>query len=98
MNELQFLADRMAILLCVCKQRHTGSWVPWFQEGTYEDEGLLGDEIREWPEYQQALNIVRLMLRKYRDGEKEKSALEAAERETADPELAGEHQAIEAQA
>jgi len=98
MNELQFLADRMAILLVVCKQRHGGSWVPWFQEDMYEAEGSLGDEIREWPEYQQALNIVRLMLRKYRDGEKEKSALEAAEREIADPEPEGEHQAVNAQA
>lgn len=58
------LADRLAILLCVAKQRHGGSWIPWFQEGTYDDEGSLGDEIRQWPEYKEALDVVRLFMRR----------------------------------
>ena len=60
-----FLADRMAILLIICKQRHGGSWEPWFREGMYDDEGSLGDELREWPQYKEGLDVVRLMLRKF---------------------------------
>lgn len=67
-ERLAFLADRLAILLVVCKQRHGGDWTPWLREGTYDDEGSLGDEIREWRDYQQALEIVRLMMRKHDAG------------------------------
>jgi len=61
----------MAVLLTVCKMRHGGSWDPWFREGTFEDEGSLADEIREWPEYQEGLSIVRLFLKKHDAREKE---------------------------
>jgi hypothetical protein len=64
-DRVRFLADRMAILLVICKNRHGGSWNPWFREGTYDDEGSLGDEIREWPEYHGGMDVVRLMLEKY---------------------------------
>ncbi len=64
-ERLVFLADRMAILLVICKQRHGGSWVPWFKEGMYDNEGSLGDELRQWPAYQEGLDVIRLMLRKF---------------------------------
>ncbi len=62
---VRFLADRMAILLVICRHRHGGSWEPWFREGTYDEEGSLGDEIRQWPGYKEAIDVVRLMLRKF---------------------------------
>jgi hypothetical protein len=54
----------MAILLCVCKQRYGDDWNPWFREGLYDEPEGLGDEIRSWPEYDTALEIVRVMLRR----------------------------------
>lgn len=63
--QIEFLTDRMAILLVVCKQRHGGDWNPWFREGTYDDEGSLGDEVREWPEYAGGRQVVELMLKKF---------------------------------
>jgi hypothetical protein len=64
-DRLRFLADRTAILLCVCIQRYGGDLNPFFREGLYEDEGSLGDEVRDWPQYESAMEIVRLWLRKH---------------------------------
>jgi hypothetical protein len=68
----------MAILLVVAKMRYGNDWNPFFREGLYEDEGSLGDEIRDWPEYKTALEVIRNMLRKHNN---DKSTL-AAERES----------------
>ena len=61
-ERVAFLADRMAILLVICKSR-TGDWNPWFREGMYE--GPTGEEIRGWPDYQTAKDIIREMLRRH---------------------------------
>lgn len=60
---IDLLEDRMAILLVVCKQR-LGDWNPWFREGLYEEEESLGEEIRSWPEYHTARQIIDNMTRK----------------------------------
>jgi hypothetical protein len=71
-ERVAFLADRMAILLVVCKSRYGDDWNPWFREGLWVDEGALGEEVRAWPEYQTALEIVRNMLRKQDDNHRRK--------------------------
>ena len=63
-ERLAFLADRLAILMVVCVSR-SGSWDPWFREGTYEDSEGMGEEIRHWPEYTTAMEVIRNMLRKH---------------------------------
>jgi hypothetical protein len=55
----------MAVLLVICNQRHGGDWIPWLRDGMYDDEGSLGDEIREWPEYERGLTVVRHMLERF---------------------------------
>jgi len=52
----------MAILLVICKSR-TGDWNPWFREGFYE--GSTGEEIRGWPDYRTAKDVIREMIRKH---------------------------------
>lgn len=61
---IAFLADRMAILLVICKSR-TGDWVPFFRDSMYDGEGQIGEELREWPEYTTAKDIIRNWLRKF---------------------------------
>ena len=61
-NEL--LADRLAMLLVICKAR-TDDWNPWFRDSFYD--GDSGDEIREWPSYRTAKLIVANMLRRQAD-------------------------------
>lgn len=61
-ERLAFLADRMAILMVVCKSR-TLDWNPWFRDGLYD--GDAGEEIREWPDYRTAKDVIRNMLRKF---------------------------------
>lgn len=58
-RRLAFLADRLAILLVVAKMRHGNDWNPFFRDSTYDDEGSLGDEIRDWPEYKDAKMMIR---------------------------------------
>lgn len=72
-DRLRFLADRAAILLVIVMNKYGGDLNPFFREGLYEDEGSLGDEIREWPQYRVALDVIRLWLRKY-DGAKSDAA------------------------
>lgn len=64
-DRLAFLADRFAILMVVCKMRYGNEWNPFFQDGLYEDEGSLGDEIKGWPEFQSARDVIRNMLRRH---------------------------------
>lgn len=63
-ERVAFLADRMAILLVICKSRY-GDWNPFFRDGMYDDEGSMGEEIRSWPDYQTAKDVVREMLRRH---------------------------------
>jgi hypothetical protein len=62
---VELLADRLAILLVVVKQRYGTEWEPWFGESVWEQEDHLGDEIREWPQYIEAMNIVRQFIRRH---------------------------------
>lgn len=64
-KRLALLADRLAILLVIVKQRHGDNWDPWFGEGLWEDEDAMGELIREWPEYETAKKIVRLWIKKH---------------------------------
>jgi len=59
----RLLADRLAILLVICKSR-TGSWNPFFLDRFYE--GAAAEEIRDWPDYKTAKQIVANMLRRER--------------------------------
>jgi hypothetical protein len=63
-RRIALLADRLAITLVLLKQRHGDDWDPWFGEGMWEDEGAMGDVIREFSEYQTAVKIVRLFLQR----------------------------------
>jgi len=56
----------MAILLVICKSR-TGDWNPWFREALYNGDGHMGEEIRGWPEYRTAMDVIRNMMRKFDD-------------------------------
>ena len=73
-SQNKLLADRLAILLVICQSR-TGDWDPWFRDGLYD--GDVGDEIREWPAYRTAKQIVAHMLRRQND-----NATVAADRES----------------
>ncbi len=59
-----FLADRMAILLVICKSR-TGDWTPFCRDAMYDADESLGVQVREWQEYTTAKDIIRNMLRKF---------------------------------
>ncbi len=63
-KRLALLADRMAIMLVVLKQRHGDDWAPWFGEGMWESEDGMGEVIRDWPEYKTALKIVKLFIQR----------------------------------
>ena len=63
-RRLALMADRMAIMLVVLKQRHGDDWSPWFGEGMWEAADGMGEVIREWPEYETAKKIVRLYLKR----------------------------------
>ena len=63
-RRIGFLADRMALLLVICKSR-SQDWNPWFRDAMYDAEDSMGVEIREWPEYTTAKDIIRNMLRKF---------------------------------
>jgi hypothetical protein len=45
--------------------QHGGDLNPFFREGLYEDAGSLGDEIRGWPQYNTAMDVIRLWLKKH---------------------------------
>lgn len=61
-RRLTLLADRLAVLLVVVKQRYGTDWEPWFGEGVWEEEDRLADEVRGWPEYKEARDIVKLFI------------------------------------
>ena len=63
-TRIRMLADRLAILLVVCNGRDGDDWDPWMGEGMYEDEGSLGDHVREMKDYRIAKDIVRLWIKK----------------------------------
>jgi len=56
------LADRMAILMTICIVKYGGKLNPWFRDSFYTGEAA--DEIREMPEYDTALAIIRGMVRR----------------------------------
>lgn len=57
-HQIRFLVDRLAILLVVAKMRYGNDWNPFFRDTLFDEEGSLGDEIRGWPEYQSARNVI----------------------------------------
>ena len=63
-ERLAFLADRLAILMVVCKSR-TGDWNPWMRDGLYDGDAQMGEEIREWPDYKGAQDVSQNMLRRF---------------------------------
>jgi hypothetical protein len=63
-KRIAMLADRMAILLVICNARDEDDWNPWMGEGMYEDEGSLGDHMRNMKDYKVAKEIVRLWIQK----------------------------------
>jgi hypothetical protein len=63
-KRVELLRDRLAVLLVVVKQRYGTDWEPWFGEGVWEEEDRLADEIRGWPEYKEARDIVKLFVQR----------------------------------
>ncbi len=55
------LVDRLAILLVIAKSRH-GGFDLFFLDRQYDEEGSLGDEIREWPDYKTARKVINRWL------------------------------------
>jgi len=64
-ERLAFLADRMAILMAIVKNRFGDDWNPWAGEAMFEDDDSIGEEIRTWPDYKQARAIVERMIEKH---------------------------------
>ena len=48
----------------VVKQRYGTDWEPWFGESLWQDEDRLAEEIREWPQYTEAKEIVKLFIKR----------------------------------
>lgn len=63
-NRIRLLADRAAILLVTVKGNFGDGWNPWLFERTYDDPESLGETLREWKDYKEAKDIVRLWLRR----------------------------------
>ncbi len=63
-KRIALLADRLAVLLVVVKQRYGTDWEPWFGESVWQEEDRLADEIREWPQYREAREIVKLFIQR----------------------------------
>lgn len=61
---IELLADRLAVALVVLKQRYGTDWEPWFGESVWEEEDRLADEIRNWPAYTEAKQIVKLFIKR----------------------------------
>jgi len=61
----------LAVLLVVVKNRHGNDWAPWFGESTWEDEDRMAEEIRDWPDYKTAKDIVKLFIKRQDGREKE---------------------------
>jgi len=80
---IRFLVDRMAILLVVAKMRYGNDWNPFFRDTLFDEEGSLGDEIRSWPEYQSARQVIAAWVkredaRRAKDGEDVADTTDAA--------------------
>lgn len=58
------LKDRLAICLMVLKQRYGNDWSPWFGEACWDEEGGLGDILRQSEEYPQAIAVVDNFIRR----------------------------------
>ena len=61
-KRISLLADRLAISLVVLKQRYGSDWLPWFKEDCWDAADSLGDEIRAWPDYKVAKEMVKLFI------------------------------------
>ena len=61
-NSLKFLAERLAILMVICRVKYSIGWKVWMGEGLYT--GDTGDEFRQMPEFKVAMDIVRGMMRR----------------------------------
>lgn len=70
-RRIALLADRLAVLLVVARSRHGTDWAPWFGESVWEEEGHMADEIRGWPDYKTAKDIVKLFIKRQDGREKE---------------------------
>ena len=78
-DQIALLADRLAIALVVLKQRYGTDWDPWFREGLWDDDDSLGADIRDWPDYKEAKDIVRLFLTRQAKQEAERGKAEAVD-------------------
>jgi hypothetical protein len=63
--------------------RYGNDWNPFFRDTLFDEEGSLGDEIRGWPEYQSARNVIAAWVkrednRREADGEDVPDAADAA--------------------
>jgi len=53
----------MALMLVILDSRTGNDWNPWMGEGVWDGE--MGEELREWPQYKTAKDIVRLWIAKH---------------------------------
>ena len=59
---IELLTDRLAILLVVVKARYGGDWQPWFGGEMWNGIDCMGEEIRDWPDYLSAIEVVKLFI------------------------------------
>ena len=76
-ERLRLVADRLAVALVLLKTRHGNDWNPWIQEDLWEGEDGLAEEVRSWAEYKEAMQLVRLFIRR-NDGKNEPNTADAA--------------------
>ncbi len=63
-RRIALLADRLAVMLVIARSRHGTDWEPWFGESVWEDDGRMAEEIRTWPDYKVAKDIVKIFLKR----------------------------------
>lgn len=63
-KRLAFMADRMAVMLCIIKSRHN-DWEWLYGEDMWTNPDGMAAELRDWSDYRVATDIVRLWLKKH---------------------------------
>jgi hypothetical protein len=61
-SRCELLSDRLAVCLMLLKQRHGNDWNPWFGEDCWDQDGGLGDIMRQSNEYPQAREVIELFI------------------------------------
>ena len=63
-QRIAFLADRMAVMMCIIESRH-GGWEWFYGENTWLGDDNMASEIRDWKKYGTAKEIIKMWIRKH---------------------------------